>query len=416
MIRVHQSILIVALCLGCGQLARAQAGTAEKPATLWSFLGIPQAAKHLHTQLVNRHGRHPGLEPKPPLRAIADPANLPASAAPEGVAVGPASSAGVALASMRNVTAAEPPPPDKAKKAIETAAQIKQAEDLAPQKIKALRYLAKVGCGRPGVVDAFKASIDPKVEANEEVRYAAAQAILSSVADPCCDHCNTASCCKHDLIEKMGELAFKRDGSGCWLEPSDRVRETLQEALQKCCPGMPILEVGEPGPGPDGGKPEPDRPASGTPAGLPAPETSKPKVPPAEGTAPPAAPNGTTNPFADSAAVEFRVVNGSVFWPASFSSRSCDDCLRSPGPLVAAQGTVVRVNPSDQTVEVRCPDQGRAAVGTFATVRREFFSGVETIGSLKVLSAEEGYMVAQPRRLSRPLKEGDEVVLFVHAN
>lgn len=414
MIRVHQSILIVALCLGGGQLARAQAGAAEKPATLWSFLGIPQAAKHLHTQLVNRHGRHPGLEPKPPLRAIADPANLPAPAAPEGVAGGPASSAAIALASMRNINAAEPPPPDKSKKAIEAAAQIKQAEDLAPQKIKALRYLAKVGCGRKVVVDAFIASIDPAEEPNEEVRYVAAQAILSSVADPCCDHCNTASCCKKDLIVKMGELAFKRDPNGCWLEPSDRVRETLQEALQKCCPGMPILEVGEP----EQAAPPTDirdRPASGDAKELPGTETSKPKVPPAEGTAPPAAPNGTTNPFADSAALEFRVVNGSVFWPASFSP-SCDECQRSPGPLVAAQGTVVRVNPSDQTVEVRCPDQGRAVVGTFATVRREFFSGVETIGSLKVLSAEEGYMVAQPRRLSRPLKEGDEVVLFVHAN
>ena len=57
--------------------------------------------------------RFPGLEAKPPVLAITDPANLGEDASP----------------------------------AVQAAAKVKAEEDGAQQKIKALRYLATIGCG-----------------------------------------------------------------------------------------------------------------------------------------------------------------------------------------------------------------------------------------------------------------------------
>src|SRR5687767_12439154 len=74
--------------------------------TIWSFLGIPQGMYKIHGHLVNRRGNLPKLEKKPPLKALADVANLKS----------------------------EVP-------AIKAAAEIKQAEDLKPQKVKAIKYL-----------------------------------------------------------------------------------------------------------------------------------------------------------------------------------------------------------------------------------------------------------------------------------
>src|SRR5687768_11381028 len=51
-------------------------GTPAPPVTLWQFLGIPQGVKKLQGATRNRRGNHPNLEPKPPMRAIADPRNL----------------------------------------------------------------------------------------------------------------------------------------------------------------------------------------------------------------------------------------------------------------------------------------------------------------------------------------------------
>ena len=74
------------------------APASAQDATLWRFLGIPQGMNKIHAQLFNRRGNFPGLEKKPPLKAIADPANLES-------------------------------PVD----AIKMAAEVKVQEDLAPQ-------------------------------------------------------------------------------------------------------------------------------------------------------------------------------------------------------------------------------------------------------------------------------------------
>ena len=170
--------------------------------TLWSFLGIPQAGYKLHAQLFNRRGNHPGLEAKPPLKGIADPANLKSDVP-----------------------------------AIKAAAEIKQAEDLKPQKIKAIKYLAQIGCGcydkDEKVTKALLAAMD---DCTEEVRLAAVQAVAEAASSGYCSQCKERSCCNEKIVAQLSKMAYDRDDLGCFVEPSERVREAAIEAMCVCCP------------------------------------------------------------------------------------------------------------------------------------------------------------------------------------
>jgi hypothetical protein len=197
-----------------GVLATGSVLQAEAPPTVWHALGLPQAYSHFRTTIPNRWGNRPGLEPKPPLKKIADPANLQSDVP-----------------------------------AIKKAAEIKGQEDLAPQKIKAIKYLAKQGCGcYGGVADALKGALE---DCTEEVRYEAALAITQAL-DSHCEVCNK-TCCTKELAAKMYERAYERDETGCFIESSDRVRQALQEAVSICPPDMRDFEPPPPdvGPGPD---------------------------------------------------------------------------------------------------------------------------------------------------------------------
>ncbi|MEX2558990.1 MAG: hypothetical protein WD403_03700, partial [Pirellulales bacterium] len=194
------------LALGMAFEAAAQDGAAAPPATIWRFLGIPQGLHKLRDVTSNRRGNHPRLERKPPRLGIADPANL-----------------------------------ESKNPAIKKAAEIKMEEDLAPQKIKALKYLAKIGCGcYPGVKEALMAALD---DCTEKVRYEAAQQIGEAAGD-LCEVCSKKCCCDEELTKKLAEVAYERDDEGCWLEVSERVRQAAAEALRICCPatGPPVYE------------------------------------------------------------------------------------------------------------------------------------------------------------------------------
>jgi hypothetical protein len=148
----------------------------------------------------NRRGNFPGAERKPPLKALADPANLQS----------------------------EVP-------AIKKAAEIKTEEDMAPQKIKAVKYLATVGCGcYPGVKEALLESLG---DCTEEVRYQTVLAI-EDASTMHCETCNSDCCCNEELTKKLAELAYEKNDKGCWLEPSERVREAAKNAMRSCCPGQ----------------------------------------------------------------------------------------------------------------------------------------------------------------------------------
>lgn len=195
-------LLIVAATLAAPPIpASAQAPVAPvaPPVTLWRFLGIPQGVNAVRDTMTNRRGNFPGLERKPPLRSIADPRNLESS-----------------------------------NPAIKKAAEIKQQEDLAKQKIKAIKYLASIGCGcYPGVKEALMAALD---DCTEKVRYEAAKAIGEAASNQC-ETCNKRCCCDEELTLKLAEIAYERDDECCWLERSDRVREAAREALMACCRG-----------------------------------------------------------------------------------------------------------------------------------------------------------------------------------
>ena len=205
---------------------------AKPPTTLWSFLGIPQGCAKIHAQLFNRFGHMPFLEPKPPVRGIADPRNL---------------SKGM---------------PD----AIKTAALIKQQEDLVPQKIKAVRYLAKIGY--PGNTERAElvtgALLSALTDPNEQVRYATVKAIQGKVrrrGGGNCSECGTTHCCNEKILKALADIAYKRGPSGCYLEPSERVRRAAEETLELCCPAEEPIEIeteplGRPEAPPDRGRAE----------------------------------------------------------------------------------------------------------------------------------------------------------------
>jgi hypothetical protein len=162
----------------------------------------------------------PGLEAKPPILAITDPANMSPDAPP----------------------------------AVQAAADIKAQEDQAAQKIKAIRYLATIGCGGcyPDVEDALIAAMD---DCTEAVRFEAVKAVRQTAGGgDGCTCCAYGACCSEKMQNKLKELAFDKEGC-CTGEPSARVRRQARLALATC--GPPVVQAAavepEPADGPTEG-------------------------------------------------------------------------------------------------------------------------------------------------------------------
>jgi hypothetical protein len=170
--------------------------------TLWRWIGIPQGIQKIRDVTVNRRGNFPGLERKPPLKRIGDPANLKSD-----------------------------------NPAIKAAAEIKMAEDMKQQKIKAIKFLAEMGCGcydKDGkITDALLAAMD---DCTPDVRLAAIEAIEETAAGECCTKCGSTSCCSEKVTKRLSEIAYERDDTGCCLEPNAEVRAAAAKALNVCCP------------------------------------------------------------------------------------------------------------------------------------------------------------------------------------
>jgi len=204
---------------------------------------------------INKTGKHPFLEPKLPLSRIAAPVNLESNNA-----------------------------------AIKKAAEIKHAEDLAPQKIKAVRYLASLGCGHcyddQGAVTVSEALVAGLNDCTETVRYATVKSLHDRArdmqGDAACASCN-GSCCTQEIVDRLWELACGYRDDGCLVEPSERIRMLAAEAVNLCCPTRcePYYGTTE----------EPSHtPVEGPAPVEPAPETS-------EGSDPATPPNPLPNPL-----------------------------------------------------------------------------------------------------------------------
>jgi len=198
------------LAFGIGVMVLVQAACAQPPAptpptaarpvtTLWNFLGIPQGCHKIQDAITNPLGNHPKLERKPALRGIADPANQLSD-----------------------------------NPAIKAAAKIKADQDLAPQKVKAIKFLATVccGCAKNGA-EVKQALMMALEDCTEEVRYEAAMALCQCAGNPC-TLCNKGSCCDAELMTKLQKIAAGQDEKGCWYESSSRVRAAAQNALNAC--------------------------------------------------------------------------------------------------------------------------------------------------------------------------------------
>lgn len=209
------------------------------------FLGVECVAKGvagLVNRLRNRLGMaFPGLEAKPPVLAITDPANMSEDAPP----------------------------------AVKAAAGIKAEEDAAAQKIKAIRYLATIGCGGcyPDVEDALIAAME---DCTEEVRYEAVKAVRSTTCTSCC-YCSCQACCTEKVQNKLRELAYDQPAPCCGGEPSARVRRQARLALAACGPPVIYEE-------PDAPDEEPiEAPVEGPDGPPPPPPTEEEELPPADG-------------------------------------------------------------------------------------------------------------------------------------
>lgn len=162
------------------------------------------AGGHLFSRLLRATdltGRFPALQPQPALLPLTDPANLAADAPP----------------------------------VVQAAAEAKQEEDQAAQKIMALRYLATLGCG--GCYDKIEdALLEALADCTESVRYEAALALKgnSSSGRGHCVYCSSGSCCSEKIRKKLQEVAEKTDAKGEFLESSERVRRIARMALNAC--------------------------------------------------------------------------------------------------------------------------------------------------------------------------------------
>ncbi len=253
---------VLAATISGSALAQAPAVPAvPAPPTLWSFLGIPQGVKKVQGALTNRRGNFPKTEPKDALKALNDPANLES--------------------------------PDAA---IKKAAEIKKAEDLKPQKIKAIKYLTSIGCGcydKDGSVT--KALVAAAEDCTEEVRLETMTQINEAANGKCCSNCGQVCCCNEDMLKKLAQVAYERDEYGCYSEPSKRVRDAAAQALAACCPGAVPLEILAP-------EKKEEEPKEEKPEVTPVPEKEKPaedRVPEKEGAGTESAPKAETDSISD---------------------------------------------------------------------------------------------------------------------
>ena len=220
--------------------AASAASAAAQPSTLWRFLGIPQGFQKVRDVVANRRGNRPRMERRDPIKRIADPANL-----------------------------------ESDNPAIKAAAEIKKAEDMKLQKIKAIKYLATIGCGcydKDGkITEALIAATD---DCTPDVREEALKAIDDASSRECCPKCGSTSCCNEKITKRLSEIAYERDDSGCPIEPNAEIRKLAKRILCKCCPGGPPsgpIEEDDPEPEPE---PEPVPAPKPEPVDPPEPEVS----------------------------------------------------------------------------------------------------------------------------------------------
>ena len=346
-LRLCSGLMILTLVLPHEAAAQAPA----PPPTLWKFLGIPQGFTKLNAQIFNRRGNTPRLEKKPPLKPIADASNL----------------------------AADMPKP------IQAAAKIKIAEDMAPQKIKAIKYLAEIGCGcydkQGEVTEALVAAMD---DCTERVRLEAVQAIMTAASELPCWCCGSKCCCNEAILKKLAELAYERGPDGCHLEPSERVREAAAEALTVCCSTQEPIEVLE-----EDTEEQPiERPEEAAMEGV----FDGPPMPPSHLDGSVAALGATQfalSSFID-AQQESRHPSGAFTASPSSPRMTPEVVSQNLAKVIPRRGEVTYVDVQDATARVRFDAMGEVPPNTTVRAYHTFLFGTANIGTYVVIAWNEG--------------------------
>ncbi len=337
--------------LGIAVWVGGSAAWAESPRTIWQFLGIPQAATSSYDATANRSGDRPERERSGPLKRIVDPTNL-----------------------------------NSDDLILQKSAEMKRSEDLAPQKIKAVKYVASVGCGcNRGADSVLVAALD---DCTEAVRYEAAQAIAANASKKC-GKCEQQCCCTDKVMKKLAELAYHRDERGCWKESSPRVRAAAECALLACCPTC--------GPTPDGNIRDPrDLPPGGNPGSNPtlAPERA-----------------GDPAPTPPTTGGESAAQMPSIWYPnAAHRARPQPAAEQIAG---RTQGVIASIDPESQVILVTYDQAFTAVVGGEPSVQHGFLWGTQEVAKLRVVRSSAGQAICERVAGTGRLQKGDAVALLI---
>lgn len=229
-----------------------QAQTTGTPMTAWSFLGVPNpfgtnaAAQKSDNPAIQaaakaKAAKHEICKKKAAIKYLAG-----LGCTPEHPEVMPA-----LMAAMDD--------PDEqvryeAVKAVLQTAAVCQSRDQKKETCKTKGISESCADAKKAIEKQFCKALDrlcgkaPPKEHKHKLKKAMKSRLGGECEDPAKEDCPCAdrrgSCCSPEMRDKLMKLAYGRDDMGCFLEPSKRVRDLAEQALNACnacacgCEGM----------------------------------------------------------------------------------------------------------------------------------------------------------------------------------
>ena len=236
----------------------AHAQTTGTPMTVWSFLGVPNpfgtnaAAQQSDNPAIQaaakaKAAKHEICKKKAAIKFLAG-----LGCTPEHPEVMPA-----LMAAMDD--------PDEqvryeAVKAVLQTAEVCQSSDQKKETRKTKGMCETCKDWKKAIEKQFCDALDrlcgkaPPKEHKHKLKKAMKSMLGGECEDPAKEDCPCAdrrgSCCSPEMRDKLMKLAYGRDDMGCFLEPSKRVRDLAEQALNACnacacgCEGLMGMESG----------------------------------------------------------------------------------------------------------------------------------------------------------------------------
>ena len=236
----------------------AHAQTTGTPMTVWSFLGVPNpfgtnaAAQQSDNPAIQaaakaKAAKHEICKKKAAIKYLAG-----LGCTPEHPEVMPA-----LMAAMDD--------PDEqvryeAVKAVLQTAEVCQSSDQKKETRKTKGICETCKDWKKAIEKQFCDALDrlcgkaPPKEHKHKLKKAMKSMLGGECEDPAKEDCPCAdrrgSCCSPEMRDKLMKLAYGRDDMGCFLEPSKRVRDLAEQALNACnacacgCEGVMGMESG----------------------------------------------------------------------------------------------------------------------------------------------------------------------------